>query len=188
MKTWLLSFTQSNFIKADLISVAFYLGSIVIGNMMVHSLGLVTVLGMTFPAGAVAVGLTFSARDIVQERYGTFGCWGWMLAASLITLAFNQQLALASGCAFVISELSDWYIFTKSRGGLKQRLVLSNLVSTPLDSLVFVLLAFGPVWPAIWGQTIIKICSSLLILPLLRSGTTNHDRISPQRRKALNSA
>lgn len=151
-------------------SAAFYLGSIILANILVHSLGLVTVWGLTFPAGAVAIGLTFSARDFVQERYGKFGCWGWMLVASLITFAFNQQLAWASVCAFFIAEFSDWLIYTNTGGSFEKRLLLSNLISTPLDSLVFVLLAFGPVWPAIWGQAIIKMLSSMLILPLFKDG------------------
>lgn len=151
-------------------SAAFYLGSIILGNILVHSLGLVTVFGLTFPAGAVAIGLTFSARDFVQERYGKYGCWIWMLVASVITFAFNQQLAFASACAFFIAEFSDWVIYTRTRGSFEKRLLLSNLISTPLDSLIFVLLAFGPIWPAIWGQTIIKMISSLLILPLFKNG------------------
>ena len=93
-------------------SAAFYLGSIILANILVHTFGIVTVLGLTFPAGAVAVGLTFSARDFVQERYGKFGCWAWMLVASGLTFAFNQQLALASVCAFFIAEFSDWLIYT----------------------------------------------------------------------------
>ena len=150
-------------------SAIFYLGSIILGNVLVLSLGLVTVFGLTFPAGAVAIGLTFSARDFVQKRYGKFGCWTWMLVASVITFVFNQQLALASVCAFFIAEFSDWLIYTRLGGSFKKRLVLSNLISTPLDSLIFVLLAFGPVWPAIWGQTIVKMLSSLLVLPLLKN-------------------
>lgn len=151
-------------------SVVFYLGSIILANVLVHTLGIVTVLGVTFPAGAAAVGLTFSARDFVQKRYGKYGCWVWMLAASLITFVFNQQLALASICAFFIAELSDWIIYTNTRGRFEKRLLASNLISIPLDSVVFVLLAFGPVWPAIWGQTIVKMISSLLVLPLLKNG------------------
>jgi len=166
-------------------SVTFYLSSIVLGNIMVHSLGLVTILGLTFPAGAIAIGLTFSARDCVQERYGKFGCWVWMLVASVITFAFNQQLALASVCAFFISELSDWAIYTSTGGSFKKRLLLSNLVSTPLDSLIFVLLAFGPIWPAIWGQTIVKMLSSMLILPLLKDGKIHNYYISFQRSKPV---
>ena len=151
-------------------SAALYLGSIVLGNILVHSLGLVTVWGLTFPAGAAAIGLTFSARDFVQERYGKIGCWGWILVASLITFLFNRQLALASVCAFIIAEGCDWLIYTYAGGSFAKRLLLSNLISTPLDSVVFVLLAFGPVWPAIWGQTIIKLLSSLLVLPLVITG------------------
>lgn len=162
-------------------SAVFYLGSIVLANILVHTLGIVTVLGLTFPAGAVAIGLTFSTRDFVQERYGKYGCWGWMLVAVAITFVFNRQLALASVCAFVIAEASDWAIFTYSRGNFEKRLVLSNLISTPLDSVIFVLLAFGPVWPAIWGQAIVKMLSSLLILPLLKGGRVRSLRLSTQR-------
>lgn len=162
-------------------SAAFYLGSIILANILVHTFGIVTVLGLTFPAGAVAVGLTFSARDFVQERYGKFGCWAWMLVASGITFAFNQQLALASVCAFFIAEFSDWLIYTRTRGSFEKRLLVSNLISTPLDSVVFVLLAFGPIWPAIWGQTIIKMISSMLVLPLIKGGRIRTYRISWQR-------
>jgi uncharacterized PurR-regulated membrane protein YhhQ (DUF165 family) len=162
-------------------SAAFYLGSIVLANILVHALGIVTVFGLTFPAGAVAIGLTFSTRDFVQERYGKYGCWGWMLVAVAITFVFNRQLALASVCAFVIAEFSDWAIFTYTRGNFEKRLVLSNLISTPLDSLIFVLLAFGPVWPAIWGQAIVKMLSSLIILPLLKGGRMRSLRLITQR-------
>jgi len=162
-------------------SALFYLGSIILANVLVHTLGIVSFLGLTFPAGAVAIGLTFSARDLVQERWGKYGCWAWMLAAAAITCAFNPQLALASTAAFAVAEGSDWAIYSFASGSLEKRLVLSNLVSTPLDSLVFVLLAFGPVWPAIWGQALVKLFSSLLVLPLLKGGRLRFFRIGMER-------
>jgi uncharacterized PurR-regulated membrane protein YhhQ (DUF165 family) len=162
-------------------SAVFYLSSIILANILVHALGIVTVFGLSFPAGAVAIGLTFSTRDLVQERYGKYGCWGWMLVAVVITFAFNRQLAVASVCAFVVAEFSDWLIYTYSRGNIEKRLILSNLVSTPIDSLVFVLLAFGPVWPAIWGQTVVKMISSMLILPLFKNGRIRTLRLGLQR-------
>lgn len=162
-------------------SAIFYLGSIVIANLLVHTMGIVSLFGLSFPAGTVAIGLTFSARDFVQERYGKFGCWAWMLLASVITLAFNRQLALASVSAFVIAECCDWVIYTRAGGGFEKRLLLSNLISTPLDSAVFVLLAFGPVWPAIWGQTIVKLLSSMLVLPLIRYGRIRPWQVRLQR-------
>jgi len=161
-------------------SALFYLCSILLANLLVHRLGIVHLWGLSFPAGAVVIGLTFSARDLVQERWGKFGCWGWMLVAAALTFAFNRQLALASLAAFMVAETSDWAIYSYTRGRIEKRLLLSNLVSTPLDSLVFVLLAFGPVWPAIWGQALVKLLGSLLVLPLFKDGKVRSFRLSPQ--------
>ena len=58
-----------------MIPVAFYLLSIITANLLVHAFGIVHFAGLMFPAGAVAVGLTFSARDMVQQRYGKYRCW-----------------------------------------------------------------------------------------------------------------
>jgi len=162
-------------------SALFYLGSIILANMLVHWFGIVTINGLSFPAGAALIGLTFSARDFVQQRFGKYGCWWWMFLASGITFAFNRHLALASLSAFFVAEFCDWLIFTRVRGSFEKRLLLSNLISTPLDSLTFVLLAFGPLWPAIWGQTLIKLISSLLVLPLIKDGRISLARITVQR-------
>ena len=56
----------------------FYLGSIVVANLLVMHYGIVQMAGLTFPAGAIAVGFTFTARDLVQRRFGKWGCWIWM--------------------------------------------------------------------------------------------------------------
>lgn len=144
--------------------IIFYLAGIVLANITVHILGIVTILGITFPAGAVFVGLTFSFRDMLQAKHGKWGCWKWMGVALLLTLAFNPGLAVASGVAFIISEAIDWAIFTFSNRPFNQRIILSNLFGTPVDSLVFVCLAFGWNWPAIWGQTLVKMVSSLFVL------------------------
>ena len=44
---------------------------------------------------------------------------------------------------------------------------MSNLFGTPLDSIVFVSLAFGLNWQAIVGQSIVKFISSLIVLLFL---------------------
>jgi len=144
--------------------IFFYLGSIILANILVHTFGIVTVMGLTFPAGAVAIGLTFSARDYVQRKHGKWGCWVWMIVAMVITFFFNKNIALASMSAFMISEFIDWLIFTLSNRPFNQRIILSNLFGTPIDSVVFVALAFGWNWQAIWGQTVVKFVSSLLVL------------------------
>jgi uncharacterized PurR-regulated membrane protein YhhQ (DUF165 family) len=90
-----------------------------------------------------------------------------MIAASVITLFFNMDIALASMAAFFVSESLDWFFFKILKRPFVSRIIWSNLVSCPVDSLVFVLLAFGPIWPAIIGQAIIKYLSGLIVLPFL---------------------
>lgn len=141
-----------------------YLGSIILANTLVHTLGIVTVFGLTFPAGAVMIGLTFSFRDILQQRHGKWGCWKWMAVALLVTFFFNQNIAVASITAFIVAESIDWAIFTYLKGSFSKRLIISNLFGTPIDSVVFVVLAFGWNWQAIWGQTVVKFLSGLLVL------------------------
>ena len=145
-------------------AVACYLGSIVGANLLVSHFHLVTFFGITFPAGAPLIGLTFSARDYVQRKYGKWRCWWFMGLALLVTVAFNPKIALASGSAFVVAEGLDWLIYTLTRRPFAQRLILSNIVSTPLDSAVFVTVAFGWHWPAVWGQTLVKFASSLVAI------------------------
>jgi uncharacterized PurR-regulated membrane protein YhhQ (DUF165 family) len=92
-----------------------------------------------------------------------------MFVASGISALFSPTLALASLGAFVVAEGLDWAVFTASPLSFRGRVIVSNLVGTPMDSVVFVYLAFGPIWEAMWGQTIIKLASSLLIVFLIRN-------------------
>ena len=146
-------------------SVVFYLGSILVANWMVHTFGIVEFGPIMFPAGAVAIGLTFSARDFVQRKYGKWRCWIWMVIAAVLTATINPKLAMASIAAFLCAESIDWALFTFTKYSFKKRLVLSNLISTPIDSAIFVTVAFGWFWPAVWGQALVKFASSLI--PLL---------------------
>lgn len=145
-----------------------YLVSILFGNLFVIWFGIVKIAGLTFPAGVIFVGLTFSFRDFVQRRWGDKACWLWMIFATMITFMLNKQIALASVSAFAISEAVDWGIFKFFKVSLRKRIMFSNLISCPLDSMIFVTLAFGWVWPAIWGQALIKYLSGLLVLPLIK--------------------
>lgn len=145
-----------------------YLASILLGNLFVIWFGIVHVLGLTFPAGVVFVGLTFSFRDFVHRQWGDYGTWIWMLLATVITFFFNMQIAIASVTAFIVSEAVDWFVYRTFGWSFRKRIVVSNLFSAPLDSIIFVTIAFGWVWPAIWGQALIKYLSGLLVLPFIK--------------------
>lgn len=145
-----------------------YLLSIVAANLTVVIFGVVEFGPLVAPAGAVIVGLTFTLRDLVQQRFGKWRCWYWTLAAAAISATFSWEVALASTAAFLASEAVDWAVFTWGGGSLRKRVALSNLFGAPLDSLIFVPLVFGWVWPAILGQAIIKFISSLAVLPFVK--------------------
>jgi len=158
------------------IEVSCYLGSILLANWLVityHLIGsgqeIMPWLPITFPAGAAVIGLTFSARDFVQRKYGHLWSWVWMIVATIITALFNKKFAFASGAAFLTSEALDWLIYTITKRPFSQRIILSNLIGTPVDSVVFVCIAFGWNWSAIWGQTLVKFVSSLGVIPFVRS-------------------
>lgn len=159
--------------------VIFYLGSIVVANLLVMQFGIVQAVGISFPAGAVAIGMTFTARDLVQRRFGKWGCWLWMFVAAAISALFSPTLALASLGAFVVAEGLDWAVFTTTPLSFRGRAIVSNIVGTPLDSIIFVYLAFGPIWEAMWGQTIIKLASSLLIVFFVKNTLSTNFEPAP---------
>lgn len=147
-----------------IISVIFYLFSILVANLLVIKFGVISFLGLSFPAGAVLIGLSFSARDYVQKYYGKNKCWIWMIVASVITGLLNVNLAFASVSAFIIAEFVDWLFFTYSNLSFRKRIIVSNVFSTPIDSIVFVTIAFGFSWSVIFGQSVVKLLSSFLVL------------------------
>jgi hypothetical protein len=144
-----------------------YILSILLANIFVDYFGIVKVMGLVFPAGVIFVGLTFSFRDFAQQYWGIWKIWIFILIATLITLFMNWQIAVASVSAFLIAETIDWLIFTITKKDFIHRIWISNTISTPIDSIVFVVLAFGWQWEVIWGQALIKYLSSLLVIPVI---------------------
>lgn len=89
----------------------------------------------------------------------------------------SWRIIIASFIAQVVADLMDTYsfeFFTKKLKGKKTwlRVVGSNLISTPLDSIMFTLIAFLGVLPmdvminSIISSTIVKFIISLFAIPL----------------------
>ena len=157
-----------------------YILSIVLANFFVAWFGVVEYFGLTFPAGTIFIGLTFSLRDFVQREWGHFKVWYFMIGALVVTTFMGVilshlpiplwKVALASGTAFLVSEAIDWAVFYFMKKDLVWRICVSNLFSTPIDSLLFVGIAFGG-WsffaPIVFGQAIVKYLSGLLVIPII---------------------
>lgn len=93
--------------------------------------------GEMWPPLSLAVGFVFVVRDFAQQRVGNHVLWAMLLGCGLSWFLASPELALASAAAFAVGELTDWAVFTYTRKPFSQRILLSSLVGTPVDSLVF---------------------------------------------------
>ena len=94
------------------------------------------------------------------------------------TLSIVWRIALASIAAELVSELIDTevYHYAMQRIGARHqwaRVLTSNAVSLPVDSLIFTVLAFGGTMPVsgLWaiakGQVVFKALVTMVSLPLI---------------------
>ena len=94
--------------------------------------------GTIFTIGSVIAGLVFVARDFAQREVGHKVVLLLMAAAGLLSyLLADPFVAIASITAFAISELSDYIVYSKYKGDFNKRVVVSSLVSVPIDTAVF---------------------------------------------------
>ena len=89
-------------------------------------------------------------------------------------LGSTPRIVLASLTAYLISSLIDAEIFSFWRARVQRfkwtRVLVSNAISTWVDSVIFITLAFYgtmPVWILIKGQYAIKMAITLVSLPLI---------------------
>jgi len=158
-----------------------YMLSIVLANLTVAYFGLVTWFGwLVFPAGAIWIGLCFSLRDFVQREFGHKDVWYFMIATTVITTIMSiilshlpvplWKVAVGSALAFIVSEAIDWLVYYYLKKDIIWRICVSNLFSVPIDSIIFVGIVFGSfsfLAPPVWGQTIVKYISGLLVIPII---------------------
>jgi len=85
----------------------------------------------------VVTGLVFVFRDFVQRGMGHKVLIVMALAIGWSFYYAWPVIALASGIAFAISELTDWLIYTFTKYRLSTRIILSSAVAAPVDTTIF---------------------------------------------------
>lgn len=147
-----------------------YVLTILAANWAIAIYGLVPVgFGLLAPAGVYFAGLTFTLRDLVHERLGRDATLGSIGGGAIISafVVGDGRIALASGAAFLLSELADFAVYTP----LRQRnwlgaVAASNLVGLVLDSALFLALAFGSL-AFLPGQIVGKLwMTALVVVPV----------------------
>lgn len=116
----------------------FYILSIVLVNYLFTVAPLVDLPGgEKWPPVSLAVGFIFVVRDFAQREVGHKILLAMLVGAVLSYVMASPFVAIASAAAFLISELADWAVYTFTRRPLSQRVLLSSLIGTPVDSAVF---------------------------------------------------
>lgn len=151
-------------------AVSIYLTSIVAANWAIDTFGIVRIPGGLYaPAAVYVVGVTLILRDIVHEAIGRRGTLLVILVGAALSAAFSWQLALASGLAFLVSETLDLLVYEQVRlrfDSVLSGMLVSNAVSIPVDSIVFLWLAFGSL-EFFWGQVVGKSIATVIAVGLL---------------------
>jgi len=101
--------------------------------------------GLMAPSGVLLIGVALVLRDAVHEYFGSKIVLGAILVgAALSAFVAPAPLVIASGVAFLLSELADMAVYTPLR---KKRLAMavlaSGVVGAVVDSAVFLWIAFG---------------------------------------------
>jgi uncharacterized PurR-regulated membrane protein YhhQ (DUF165 family) len=173
-----------------------YVGVVVMAQVGTNKIVDVPLTGLTAPGGTFLIGIALSMIEIAHRTAPTrregfvnaqvmVAC-GWVASVILAgylavlnvmspddplfdRLAGTWRIVLASLLAFAVSETIDNSLGTWMRDRVHDawRVVGTNAVSVPLDSIVFLLVAFGSL-EFISGQIVVKYAATLLVgVPLV---------------------
>lgn len=118
------------------------------------SLGAVN-LADTLTWGAFTYPVAFLVTDLTNRHFGPGPARrvvyaGFAIAVVLSALLASPRIALASGSAFLCAQLLDVSVFDRLRAGRWWRAPLvSSLIGSVLDTVLFFSLAFAPVFAGI---------------------------------------
>ena len=96
--------------------------------------------GEKYPPMALIVGLVFVLRDYAQREIGHKILGAMAIGGVLSYFMASPFVAIASVTAFLVSEIIDWAYYTWSKKSLRQRILISSLLSTPIDSAIFLII------------------------------------------------
>ena len=97
-------------------------------------------------------GIIYLVRDFAQRELGHYIFVAMLACGVLSYFLATPQIAIASVSAFMVGEIVDWALFTFTKRPLKDRLLLSACLSTPLDTFVF-----------LWGVDRLNILSMMVM-------------------------
>ena len=117
-----------------------YIASIALINIGFVYVPLIPFYDTMYPPMSIVVGLIFILRDFAQKEIGHRVFIAMLIGAFLSYIMANPYIAVASLVAFLVSETVDWGVYSFTKKPLHQRILLSSLISTPIDSAIFLIM------------------------------------------------
>jgi len=164
-------------------SMIIYIAAVLVANYTATWFIPLPVFGMV-SVGTLVFGITFTQRDRVH-RHGRRAVYLMIFIAAVgmvlesLFLGVEWRIITASFIAIVLSETADTEVYHKLlRRSWMQRVIGSNLVSIPLDSILFNVIAFlgvfqpGMLVAIIFGEIVAKFTTGA-IAALWRSRDEN---------------
>lgn len=124
--------------------------------------------GEMWPPMSLAVGLVFVIRDFAQRAIGHRILLVMLVGAILSYFMASPFVALASMTAFAVSETVDWGVYTFARRPLEQRILLSSLLSTPIDSAIFLTMIGHLSVSGVVAMTASKMLGALIVWRIMK--------------------
>lgn len=152
-----------------MLSVVIYIVSIILGNV-----GFAVIPPVILPNGAVwtpvalFIGFIFVSRDFAQRAVGHKVLFAMLIGGIASYFMATPDIAIASMISFVISELFDWACYTFTKKSFSQRVLLSSLIATPIDTFIFLNLISFFSWTNLLIMTASKLIGALLVYKMLQ--------------------
>jgi uncharacterized PurR-regulated membrane protein YhhQ (DUF165 family) len=117
---------------------------------------------------SIAVGAVFVLRDFAQREAGHWVIGAMLLGALLSWAMADAFVALASLSAFAVSEGAEWAIYTWTRRPFAQRIWISTLCATPIDSAVFLAMIGHLSAEGVIAMTASKMAGAFIVWRMVR--------------------
>jgi uncharacterized PurR-regulated membrane protein YhhQ (DUF165 family) len=134
-----------------MIAIVLYILAILAANLTAETI--LTVGFLQFALGTLFFGAIFTLRDMIHRRYDRMVVYATILAAMGVNIVAAAaammpfRIIVASALALVFSELTDTEVYHALRHRVWiVRVLSSNALSVPLDTILFTLIAFYGVW------------------------------------------
>ncbi|MBW8880489.1 MAG: VUT family protein [Asticcacaulis sp.] len=121
----------------------------------------------------VVTGLVLVVRDFAQREIGHY-IFAFLVVGLILSIyTSDPTIALASACAFAISETIDWALFTFAKLPLSKRVFVSAGISGPIDAAAFLWIASYSIpgifnWWSLAGSVVSRFLGCLVVYLLMK--------------------